>query len=159
MKQFLSRLVGKNYSVKGATALLAITALLSNVLGLLRNVVFYHVVSPSQLDVYFASFRLPDLIFNVLILGAISSAFIPIITEILSKNDQKKVWEISNQVISWITVSFIALALIMFIAMPQIMHLVVYGFDANRFQQAIVISRILLLQSIFFAWSWTFGGI
>ena len=159
MKQFLSRLIGKNYSVKGATALLAITALLSNVLGLLRNVVFYHVVSPSQLDVYFASFRLPDLIFNVLILGAISSAFIPIITQILSKDDKKKVWEISNQVISWITACFIVLAVIMFAAMPQIMHLVVYGFDTTRFEQAVLISRILLLQSIFFAWSWTFGGI
>ena len=159
MKRLFGSLFGQKLSVTRATALLAITALLSNVFGLVRNVVFYHVVSPDKLDIYFASFRIPDLIFNVLILGAISSAFIPILSDLLSKKQEDHVWEVSDQVISWLTVSFAAIAIILFFIMPALMRVVVSGFDQDRLQSAISLSRILLLQSIFFAWSWTFGGI
>ncbi len=159
MKGLVSFFLGQSYTVKRATALLAVSALLSNLLGLLRNVVFYRIVPPAELDIYYASFRLPDLIFNVLILGAISSAFIPVISELVTKKKEEGVWKVANQVLTWLTVLFGSFAVILFIAMPFLMRVIVPGFEEARLDQAIFISRILLLQAIFFAWSWTFGGI
>ena len=159
MKAFFNRLLGNTYTIKRAAALLAVTALLSNVLGFLRNAIFYRTVSGPQLDIYFASFRLPDFIFNVLILGAISSAFIPLLSGIVAKEREEKAWEVSNQVLSCLTVVFAIVGIVMYVSMPLLMKAVVPGFDPARFAQSITISRILLLQSIFFAWSWTFGGI
>lgn len=147
------------YTVRKATALLALTALLSNVLGLLRNVIFYRFVPPEQLDIYYASFRLPDLLFNILILGAISSAFIPVISDLLGQAKKPEAWKVSNQVISWLTLSFGLLAILLFFLMPNLMQLIVPSFSPDRFDQTVFISRILLLQSIFFAWSWSFGGL
>lgn len=159
MRSLRSFFASRSYSVRRASALLAITALLSNVLGLLRNVVFYRFVPPEQLDIYYASFRIPDLIFNILILGAISSAFIPLLGELLDKDRKEDAWKLTNQVISWLTVVFGALAVGLFFAMPSIMPYIVPGFEAARLEQAVLISRILLLQGVFFAWSWTFGGL
>jgi len=159
MKAFFNKLLGNTYTIKRAATLLAVTALLSNVLGFLRNAIFYRTVSGPQLDIYFASFRLPDFIFNVLILGAISSAFIPLLSGIVAKERETKAWEVSNQVLSCLTVVFAVVGIVMFVSMPWLMKLIVPGFDPTRFAESVIISRILLLQSIFFAWSWTFGGI
>lgn len=152
---------GHSYTVKRASALLAVTALLSNALGLFRNIIFYRLLPPDQLDIYYASFRIPDLIFNILILGAISSAFIPVLTEHLGKHpeDDTRWREITNQVITWLTAIFGVLAIVLFVAMPWLMQLVVAGFDSARMESAVLLSRILLLQSIFLAWSFCFGGL
>ncbi|CAN5131406.1 murein biosynthesis integral membrane protein MurJ [soil metagenome] len=161
MKSIWGLFFGKSYTVKRASALLAVTALLSNALGLFRNIIFYRLLPPDQLDIYYASFRIPDLILNILILGAISSAFIPVLTEHLGKHPEDDIrWRsITNQVMTWLSAIFGALALVLAIAMPWLMELVVAGFDPARMESAILLSRILLVQSVFLAWSFCFGGL
>ncbi len=145
-------------SVKQASLLLVITALLSNILGLLRNVVFYWLIDHSQLDIYYASFRIPDFLFNVLIFGAISSAFVPLLSKMLTEDKKTEARVFSDQTFSWITLSFGALAIVLAIFMQPLMRLVVHGFDPERFASAVRLSRILMLQSVFFAWSFVCGG-
>lgn len=161
MKRLWGLFFGRSYTVKRASALLAVTAVLSNALGLFRNIIFYRLLPPDQLDIYYASFRIPDLIFNILILGAISSAFIPVLTEHLGKHpeDDEKWRKIANQVISWLTAVLGILALILALIMPWLMQVVVAGFDPVRMESAILLSRILLVQSVFLAWSFCFGGL
>jgi putative peptidoglycan lipid II flippase len=144
--------------VKQASLLLVITALLSNVLGLFRNVVFYWLIDRSQLDIYYASFRIPDFLFNVLIFGAISSAFVPLISKMLTQDKTEEARTFSDQTFTWLTIVFGSLALVLAIFMRPLMSLVVHGFDPARFATAVTLSRILMLQSIFFAWSFTCGG-
>jgi len=43
-----------------------------------------------NLDIYYASFRLPDLIYNIFIMGAISAAFIPIFSQYWVKTKKKR---------------------------------------------------------------------
>ena len=159
---FLRRLWGlmtsNSYTIKRATALLAFSALLSNVLGLARNIIFYWLVPKPQLDIYFAAFRVPDFLFNIVIFGAVSSAFVPIASELLAQKKERQTNELTNQLLSWLTVLFVGVAVILGIFMHPLMHLIVPGFDPSRFDQTVALSRILLLQSIFFAWSFTVGG-
>lgn len=159
MKRFLKLFKRKSQSIKHATALLAITALLSNILGLGRNLVFYRFIKPELLDVYFASFRVPDLIFNLLIFGAITSAFIPTVSALLSEKKDEEAWKVTNQLLSWITVFFVALILILSLAMPLIITKMVPGFDQVRIDMTVFISRIILWQTLFFAWSFIIGGL
>ena len=43
---------------------------------------------------YFNAFRLPDLVFNVLILGAVTTAFIPVFTDYFKKkSDDAAAWK------------------------------------------------------------------
>ncbi len=158
LRRFWGLVSSDSYTVKRASALLALTALASNVLGLLRNLVFYWLVPKEQLDVYFTAFTIPNFLFNIIIFGAVSSAFVPIASEMLAAKKERETNELTNQLLSWLTVLFICVSIILMLAMGPLMHLVAHRFDAPRLEETIGISRILLVQSIFFAWSFTVGG-
>jgi len=158
LRRFWELLTSNSYTVKRASALLAVSALLSNVLGLFRNIIFYWLVPKPQLDIYFAAFRIPDFLFNIVIFGAVSSAFVPIASELLAQKKERQTNEITNQLLTWLTIFFVGVAIILAILMHPLMHIIVPGFDAVRFDETVMLSRILLLQSIFFAWSFTVGG-
>ena len=51
----------------------------SRILGLVRQRVLANYFAPDELSLFFAAFRLPDTIFEVLVFGTFSSAFIPVI--------------------------------------------------------------------------------
>lgn len=155
--------LGGTFSFGRATILLASTALLSNLLGVVRNWVYFRAIPDSQLlDVFFASFRLPDLLFNLFVVGAISSAFIPVASELRVKGDEKGVYRLTNQLLSWLTVVFTVVSLVLVLTMQPIMEWLVgqngQGFSAEQVALTVAMSRLFLLQTIAFAWSYTFGG-
>ena len=57
--------------------------LISRVLGWLRLVVIVNAVRRDrrELDAFFAAFRIPDLMFQLVAAGAVSSALIPVVAE------------------------------------------------------------------------------
>lgn len=149
----------RSYTIKAASALLAVTALLSNGLGLFRNLIFYRWIPLSQLDIYSASFRIPDFLFNLIIFGAVISAFVPIATELISQKKEEEAWQVTNQLFTWLTLLFVVLGVVLAASMGVIMHWVVPGFEPDRFRTAVMLSRLMLIQPIFFAWSFTLGGL
>jgi len=61
---------------------MSLLTFVGSILGLVRNALLASSFGASQnLDIYYASFRLPDLIYNIFILGAISAAFIPLFND------------------------------------------------------------------------------
>src|SRR3989338_6772810 len=78
-----------SYSTGKATVIIAVFSLLAKILGLARDIVFSHEFGRSPLmDAYFAAFRIPDFIFNLLILGTFSVAFIPVFSDYLLKDEE-----------------------------------------------------------------------
>ena len=61
-----------------------------------------------SLDVYFAAFRIPDLIYGILIAGGIISVFLPIFSESFGR-DKEKAWYFVNTVINCFLVLLIFL--------------------------------------------------
>ena len=159
MKAFFNFFSLRSHSVRQASALLAITALLSNVLGLLRNLIYYRLIPFDQLDVFLASFRIPDLIFNVLIVAAITSAVIPILSEHLAHKEEEEAWAITNQLLTWGTIIFLLLIVVLWVGMDPLMHQVVKHFQPGQLAESIRVSRLLLVQSLFFAWSYILGAL
>ena len=149
----------RSQSVRQASTLLAVTAVISNVLGLGRNLIFYRLVPLDQLDVYFASFRVADLIFNLFILGAITSAVIPVLTELVTANQSEKSDEVTRELLSWISVFFIALIVILWIFMSPVVERIVPNFDPSRLALTVRLSRLVLLQTFFFSWSYVIGAL
>lgn len=152
----------KENSVRGASLILIITLTLSNLLGLVRDRFLTKNIETFNLDVYYASFRIPDLIFNFLILGAISSAFIPIFSEFIAKDDKKKVNEghrIASSLINIAVSIMIVVAIGIFFLMPYLVPIVVPKFDSSRMAETVKFSRLLMLTPIFFSFSYIVGGI
>lgn len=88
-KRFLQT---EHKSILSAAFVIAASYLASALLGLVRN----HLLASrffggleGDLDVYFAAFVLPDTIFQLLVVGAVSAAFIPVFQEQLGKNKEE----------------------------------------------------------------------
>jgi len=157
----IKKFFNKTNNVKSASIILIITLTLSNFLGLIRDHYLAQKISTGELDIYYAAFRFPDFIFNILILGAISAAFIPIFTSYLNKNsnNHREAWDIAN---SFLNISFVILvifALLLFILMPFLIPILVPNFDTLKQIETIRLARLMLFSPIFFGLSYVFGGI
>lgn len=152
-------LFSKENSIRGASIILIITLTLSNFLGLIRDRFLTKNISTYDLDIYFAGFRIPDLIFNFLILGAITSAFIPVFSDFIAEKKLKEGYRVTNTLLNGAVIAMALFALILFFIMPYITPLVVPNFDSFRMQQTVTISRWLMLTPIFFSISYILGGV
>ncbi len=156
----IKRAIHGEHGLRSATVLLAITLFLSNVLGLVRDVLL---ASRShglgQLDPYYAAFRLPDLIFNLLVLGAITSAFIPVYAEALKIKGKDTAIAIANNLLgNLLLVVTIGIA-ILWIFMPAIVPHLVTNFTPEKQQLTTHMARIMLLSPLFFCLSYVSGGV
>lgn len=152
-------LFSKENSIRGASVILVVTLTLSNVLGMLRDHFLTRNVDTYHLDIYNAAFRIPDLIFNFLILGAISSAFIPVFSGFLAKKKNEEAFLVANILLNLALIGTVVSSVIFYFLMPKAMVLIVPGFDSYRFDEAVKYARLLMLTPIFFSFSYVMGGI
>ena len=154
IKQYLSR----ESSVRGATLILVVTLLASNILGLIRDHFIAQKIPTSLLDTYYAAFRIPDLIFNILILGAIAAAFIPVFTNLTNKKNAREAWHVVNSFLNISILVLIVFAIILAIVMPYLVPLMVPDFTPDKQLLTTRLARIMLVSPIFFGISYIFGG-
>lgn len=145
-----------------STAFLGCALVLSNLLGLVRDRIFIlRFGAGLDLDAYYAAFRIPDLIFNLLILGALFSAFIPIFTDYISKDEKDEAFKVANSLINITLLGLLVISGILFFLAPYLMCLIAPGFAKNpgQLQTAINLTRLMLISPIFFSLSNILGGI
>lgn len=148
MVSFKKILNHKSETIFGAAMLMSGLTFLGAFLGILRNALLASGFGASgNLDIYYASFRLPDMIYNIFIMGAVSAAFIPVFSQYWAK-DEKKAWQFSNAILFIIGsfVSILALLVAIF-TKPILSHLLV-GFSPDKLAIAITLTRIMMIQPI-----------
>jgi len=145
-------------TVFSAAFILAIMALLSRILGLLRDrMLAGKFGAGDDLDIYFAAFRLPDLIYGILIMGAISSAFIPVFAEYFKK-DEKEAWLLTGKLFNWILLIIIGLSLIFIVLAPQVVSLIAPGFSGTKKAMTVLMTRIMFFSPLFLGLSSIMSG-
>ena len=148
-----------NNTVAGSALLIAFFSFLCKILGLFRERLIAHNFGASELsDIYYAAFRLPDLIFNTLVLGALTSAFIPVFQKRWQENKDNGLL-LSNSVLNYFLVIIGGWVVIAFIFTPQITRLFTPGFNNWQLAQTSELTRIMLLAIIFFVASNVICGI
>lgn len=146
-------------SVGGGAVIIAVFSILSRLVGLLRDRLLTANFGASEiLDAYYAAFRLPDLVFNTLVLGALSSAFIPVFLEVWSKN-KDEAWQVANSVINILFTVILFFAIIFFIFAPFFINLIVPGFKSGMKILTVQLTRIMLIGILFFTLSNVVGSI
>ena len=85
----------KQKDILSSVIILSSMMVLSRFLGLVRNRTFATFFSKEELDLLIAAYRLPDFVFEVLVTGALSSAFIPIFIQ-YKKNPKELSVKISS---------------------------------------------------------------
>ncbi len=126
--------------------------LVSRVLGFVRAVVVLNAFGAGpELDAFFAAFRLPDLIFQLVAAGALSSALIPVVSGLLGTGEEHRAWRVVSTVTNLMLVALLVLALVLFLFAPVIIPIITPGFDGAGWARTIGLTRIMLLSPIFLA--------
>src|SRR3989344_1356192 len=157
----IKHLITRKSSVLEATAILAVASLVSRLFGVMRDSVIAARYAGDISDAYLAAFVIPDFIFNLLILGALSSAFIPIFTEYLQKtgSDKEEAWGIVNSLVNLGVMLLAVILLAVAVFAPTLVHLVAPGFVTDKKEMVVVLMRVMLLSPLFFGFSNLAGGI
>ncbi len=147
-------------SINSAALIIAAAGILSRVLGLVRDrILAAQFGAGDTLDVYYAAFRVPDFIYNLLILGALSAAFIPVFTSLLAKDEENEAWSLANNLLNVALLVLLVISTFFAIFTPQLMKLITPGFSGEKMNQVVQLTRIMFLSPIFLGISGIFGGI
>ena len=135
------------YSAVGSVALAFV---FGRLLGFLRDILIARQFGTGfEKAAYDAAFRIPDLIFLVVMSGAFGSAFVPVFAGFLARGQTRKAWRLASNVLTLMVEGYAAFALIVFIfAEPLVRRFVAPGFERPTQDLAVELTRILLLSPL-----------
>ncbi|MGD1997282.1 MAG: lipid II flippase MurJ, partial [Anaerolineae bacterium] len=92
-----------------AATLVMVLFAASRALGLVREVVIGAVFGTSATyDAYLAAARIPDILFTLIAVGALGSAFIPTFADYFARSDAEGGWRVASAVINLLLVTLTA---------------------------------------------------
>lgn len=135
-----------------AAGIMVFAVFLSRVLGLVREAVIAAQFGQGAItDVYKAAFKLPDLLYFMVAGGALSSAFVPVFTEYLTKGQEDDAWRIYSTIASLMALVIgVLIVLAMIYARALVPVLAAPGFTAEQWDQTATLTRIVLPAQFFF---------
>ncbi len=148
-----------NFTIGKAALMIGVLTLASRLIGFFRQYLFAsHFGLSDTLDVYVTAFRIPDTIFNLLILGTLSAAFIPVFSGYYLK-DKDHAMRIANTVLNVALIGMLFLCIILFLLAEPLTKLIVPGFDAEKLKETVMLTRLMLVSPIIFTASNVFSSI
>lgn len=147
-------------TVGSAALLIAVAGIASRVLGFLRDRILASQFGAGDvLDAYYTAFRIPDLLYSLLVLGALSAAFVPVFTEFLAEKKKEDAWKLASGTLYLLLVFLGGLAILGMLFAPWLVHVIAPGYDPLKLDLVILLTRVMLLSPIFLAVSAVFGGV
>jgi putative peptidoglycan lipid II flippase len=146
----------------GGAGILALSQVLSRALGVARDHTIAQIFGATggtgifQLDTYYAAFRLPDLLYNLLIVGVLSAAFVPLLAE---QRDSEAVRRYASNTLNLLLVCTLILAGVLYLLSEPLTALLVPGYTPEATALTAKLLQIQLLAPVAFAASAVFGGL
>lgn len=129
--------------ITGAAIIVMSSLVVSRITGYLRTILINNLLTASQSDALFAAFRTTDLMYNLLIGGAISAALIPILSGYLARDEEKDGWKAVGTFINVIFLTMVAVSAAGVIFAPWVVSLTAPGFKGEVRETTIQLTRIL----------------
>lgn len=105
-----------------------------------------------DLDAFNVANNMPDLLFALISGGALAMAFIPVLTEVLSRSGKKTAWILFSRVANFAFLVTAAIAVIVAIfAKPLVSLVIAPGFTPERQQVVVQLMRLNLVATIIFS--------
>ncbi len=144
--------------------MIMLSVLLSRLLGFLRTALI-----PARMggfsnvaDAYNAAFQIPDLMYGLLVGGAIAASLIPMLTGYVEGKKEKEGWRVVGTYVNMMIVIMFILCVLGVVFAPQLMNLVARGFQNSppeKMALAVKLTRILMPISFFMMLSGFCNGI
>src|SRR5215217_1329823 len=151
----------RQVSLVRSAGIIAGAFIVSRLLGLAREIVLARQFGTSEeFSAYVSAFRIPDLLFLVVMAGAFGSAFIPVFSGFLGDGEDEAAWKLASVVLNISGVLVILLAAVTWVFAPELVRYIVAP-DASSTAQQITVDcmRILLLSPVFLGFGIAAKGI
>lgn len=137
-------------SMAASAAIVAAAFAISRILGMLREIVIATRFGTGEIyDAYVAAFRIPDLLFFVVMSGAFGSAFIPVFGGYLARGESEQAWRLANTLLTYVVVILLIFAQLIFLfAEPLIKGVVAPELPPGSQELAVNLTQLLLLSPL-----------
>ncbi len=140
-----------------AAYILALFAFGSQLLALVRDRLLAHTFGAgNQLDIYYAAFRIPDLLFALFVSVLSVYVLLPFVARAREKTDDKEGASVLGQMFTLFLIFYTAVALAVFLAAPYLVKVMFPGLVADS-DTLVLLLRVLLLQPFLLGVSSLFG--
>ena len=125
-----------------STAIFALATGLSRILGLIREIVAaYYFGVEGKINAFTVAFQVPNLFRALVADAALSSAFVPVFSELLEKGDKKRAWRVASTLFWLMLLGLGALVALLIVIAPLV--IAPFGDPGGDKQLAIGLSRVL----------------
>lgn len=166
----ISFLEGIGRTLTRAAFVVGVFSLAASFLGMFRDrMLAGYFGAGSELDVYYAAFRIPDFFYNTILVGITSSAFLPILTRYTHKNEEKdknpskkegeelafpdEAQDFINSLTTLLMSGLFLVTLILWVISPFLLHWIAPGFTLDQQRETANLTRIMLISPIFLSFS------
>jgi putative peptidoglycan lipid II flippase len=151
-------LENKQESILSAASIITAATIISALSGVLVRRVMIDIFGFSkELEAFWIAFQIPDMMFQLIILGALSAAFIPIFTS-KRKEDEPAAFKMSSILMNILLVIFIVVGVFVFIFAREITNFRTGDkIDPEQIEIITKLTRLMIFSQFFFAISnfWT----
>ncbi len=154
----------KQNSILSAAVVITLANVFSSIFGLWRervliNQFFGSDASQQAYEAFQVAFQIPDMIFQLIVMGALAASFIPLFAE-LKKKDEEQAFRFTSIVMNWVLLIFLIFSLLAYIYAPAITGFRTgKEFTPDQILIAVKLTRLMLFAQFFFAISNFLTGI
>lgn len=148
----------EEHNVHHAAFWLALFSLTSAFLGMFRDrLLAANFGASRELDIYYAAFRAPDVIYTLMLLFSASTAVIPVFLE--ARESKKDISGILSSLVTVFLCTMLFFGFLAFILMPYFIGILLPGFSDAEKNTAVFLSRILLFSPLLLGLSNIFSSV
>jgi putative peptidoglycan lipid II flippase len=125
-----------------STAIFSLATGVSRVLGLVREIVAaYFFGAGGKINAFTVAFQIPNLVRALVADAALSSAFVPVFSELLEKGERKRAWRVASSLFWLMLLGLGALSALFILVAPLLLR--PFGNPGGDLDLAVSLSRIL----------------
>jgi putative peptidoglycan lipid II flippase len=146
-----ARLGGRAIALAGVVVMAGIV--LSRILGWIRTAVFYAQYGgrSADLDAFFAAFRIPDTLFQLVAAGAVGSALVPVASELLARGEPERARRLMSTVANLMILAIVPISTLVWIAAPVVVPIIAPSPDPAKVSLVVALTRMMLLSPVLLA--------
>ncbi|KKU92315.1 MAG: Virulence factor MviN [Microgenomates group bacterium GW2011_GWA1_48_10] len=135
----------KQTNILSAASVIAAAFLLARLLGLIKYRLLFSVFSVKEVGLFLAAFKLPSLVFDVIVMGALTSAFIPVFTSYLARGREKEANHVASTVLNLATITYVFLSVVFIVLTEQLLGVIAPGLSRTEIGVVAPLTRIMIV--------------
>ena len=137
------KLSSNNKKLTGAAIIVMASLVVSRITGYLRTILINNLLTAAQSDSLLAAFRTTDLMYNLLIGGAISAALVPVLSGYIAKDEEEDGWKAIGTFVNVVFITMIGVCILGVIFAPAVVSMTASGLTGEKRELTIQLTRIL----------------